>query len=56
MHNRIYEWISFIIIFIVIMIIYIFGIMPIRKHLCAEYDMTAVWYLHGCVNVKEMEK
>lgn len=28
----------------------IFGvIMPIRKYLCEEHNMTAVWYLQGCV-------
>lgn len=56
MRNKIYEWVGFIIAFVIIMTVYILGIMPIRRHLCTKYDMTAVWYIHGCVNNKEIEK
>lgn len=31
-------------------LVYLSIIMPIRKKLCATHNMTAVWYIQGCVN------
>ena len=49
---------TFVFIFIVAVIssIYIAVVMPMRRAFCAEYGMTAVWYIDGCVNNKELKK
>ena len=41
---------------LIIGLLFYFGvIMPMRNNLCEKHNMTAVWYLQGCV-LKEGEK
>jgi len=39
----------YILLLIIGLLAYFCAIMPIRNYLCEEYNMTAVWYLQGCV-------
>ena len=32
-----------------IIAIYFFAVMPIRESICKTQNMTAVWYISGCV-------
>ena len=50
MNERIY-----ILLTVVGLVMYFGVIMPMRNYLCETHNMTAVWYIQGCVN-KELNK
>lgn len=39
----------YVLLLIIGLLAYFCAIMPIRNYLCEEHNMTAVWYLQGCV-------
>jgi hypothetical protein len=45
----------YIMLLIIGLLAYFGAIMPIRNYLCEKNNMTAVWYLQGCV-LKELKQ
>lgn len=42
---------SYMFLLLLGIVIYFSIVMPIRVTLCEQHNMTAVWYIGGCVNV-----